>query len=179
MPALEPVFREYVPPSWLRHAVECLLSTVPPGYLLSLSKVVLTDSASIRKGKTQRIKGQKYVARECRGFYLAATERWPASLTVVVDNVFRGTPSYALRIPVVREILLAGTLYHEIGHHLERTIGAPARAGEAAAEAWSKRLSRQHLWRRHRLASGLFWVVTPVTRIILRRYGSGKTKRAA
>ncbi len=133
----------------------------------------------MRKGKTQRINGRKHVARECRGFYLPATERWPASLTVIVDNVFRGVPSSALRIPVVREILLAGTLYHEIGHHLERTLGAPARAGEAAAEAWSKRLSRQHLRRRHRIASGLFWAATPVTRLILKRYGPHRIKRAA
>ncbi|PYS36144.1 MAG: hypothetical protein DMG14_25310 [Acidobacteria bacterium] len=48
-------------------------------------------------------------------------------------------------VPVLRNIAFASTLYHEVGHHLERTIGAPAPGGEAAAEAWKNRLLCSYL----------------------------------
>jgi len=45
----------------------------------------------------------------------------------------------------------------EIGHHLDRTIGAQARGGEPAAEDWNKRLGRLYFPRR-------YWWVRPFAR---------------
>ena len=58
-----------------------------------------------------------------------------------------------MHLPFMRDIAFAGTLFHEVGHHLDHTIGAPAPSGEAAAEAWNGRLMvfyfsyfRKHYW---------------------------------
>ena len=53
-------------------------------------------------------------------------------------------------INVLRDLALAGVLFHELGHHLDATVGAAARAGERAAEDWSVRLHRQYFRRRYR-----------------------------
>jgi hypothetical protein len=39
-------------------------------------------------------------------------------------------------------------LFHELGHHLDATVGATARAGEGAAEEWRKRFTKAH-FRKH------------------------------
>ena len=70
-------------------------------------------------------------------------------------------------IPILRNVAFASTLYHEVGHHLEHTIGAPAPGGEAAAEAWKKRLLRSYFRK-------CYWYLVPflgVARAIVVRLG--------
>src|SRR5262249_23283985 len=76
-------------------------------------------------------------------------------IEIAVDNVMTASfPPGPLRIlsyiPVLRDIPFAAVLFHEVGHHLDFTIGAPAPSGEAAAEAWEERLllsyTRKHFW---------------------------------
>lgn len=50
-------------------------------------------------------------------------------------------------------------LFHELGHHLDRTIGAPVRSGEAAADAWRTRLSREYFRAR-------YWWFRPIARVL-------------
>jgi hypothetical protein len=124
----------------------------------------LTDSAAIGPGKTRRVRGRKYEARDCRGFYHAATEEAPCRATLIVDTTLRPVPRAILAVPAMREVVLAEALYHELGHHLDATVGAPARTGEAAAEAWSRRLVRQHFRERHRLFRAAARLLEPVVR---------------
>jgi len=77
-----------------------------------------------------------------------------------------------MRVPLLRNIVLAGTLFHEIGHHLDNTIGAPARGGEAAAEAWQGRLLRFYFRKQ-------YWYLLPFVRIANVLFGRVIRKRAA
>jgi hypothetical protein len=61
-------------------------------------------------------------------------------------------------IPFVRDTAFAQVLYHEVGHHVERIIGAPAPAGESAAEAWNDRLRRVYFRKR-------YWYLRPFGRL--------------
>jgi hypothetical protein len=135
------------------------------------------------RGKTRRVKGRKYNRRDCRGFYHRATKDAPAWIELAVDNILHGTPPFMLRISSVREGLLANTLYHEIGHHLDGVVGAPARTGESAAEAWSTRLVRQHFRQRHPVAYRVLKTLKPISMpLLLRLYrhasSSGKAAEA-
>jgi hypothetical protein len=58
-------------------------------------------------------------------------------------------PRYVAWAQWARDFTLADVLFHEVGHHLDVTVGAPARSGEPAAQAWSKRLYRLHFRTRH------------------------------
>jgi hypothetical protein len=127
--------------------VEKLLSKVPQQYLSGLQSVVLTNGVAIGRGKTRRVAGKKYPRRDCLGFYHAKHRGEPAWIEIVVDNVVDdwfapGTPRFISHMPFLRNMAFAGPLYHELGHHLDHTIGALAPGGEAAAEAWKNRLLR-------------------------------------
>jgi hypothetical protein len=112
----------------------------------------LTNGDAIGRGKTRRVAGQKYARRECLGFYHPKRDGEPTWIEIVVDNIVESCfgprmPRFMPYIPVARNLAFASTLFHEVGHHLEHTIGAPAPNGEAAAEAWQKRLLRSYFFK--------------------------------
>ena len=170
-------YKNYSPPHGVRSSIEKLLSAVPKEFQGGLESVVLTNSGSVGKGKTGRLKGRKYRQQRCGGFYHPRRKGERPWIEIVVDNTVGDTPSLILRIPLIREIMLAGTLFHELGHHFDATVGAPAPSGEAAAEAWRKRLSRSY-FRKH------YWYVivplnillAPFSRIIRQRVAAKKRK---
>lgn len=78
-----------------------------------------------------------------------------------MDNIIAGVSNVFWYLPVARKMMFSEPVLHEIGHHLDCTIGAPARSGEAAAEAWQKRLS-------HSYAKQHYWYLAPVARFVVR-----------
>jgi len=160
-------YASYKAPRWVLPALECLLGTLPKGHIQDLSSVVLTDSDGVGDGKTGRVRGRKHARRACRGFYHRASKGVPAWIELVVDNTIRSIPQSALLIPGMRELVLGEVLYHEVGHHFDATVGAPARSGESAAEAWSARLLRQHIRQRHHVRRAVGYVMAPAVRVIV------------
>ena len=166
-------------PKWMRSTVERLLQSVPEGLLGSLGTVVLTDSASIGRGKTHRVGGRKYNRSDCLGFYHAATRQEVAWIELVADNMVARWPKPILALPFARDLVVSQTLFHEVGHHLFATVGSRARSDEGAAEDWRLRLSRGY-FRKH------YWYLRPLVRLAtvliarLRRLtSSGRASRAA
>jgi len=170
-------YKNYRPPHGVRTTIEKLLSAVPEEFQAGLESVVLTNSVAVGKGKTHRVKGRKYRQQSCGGFYHPRHKSERPWIEIVVDNTLGNTPPLVLRIPLVRELMLAGTLFHELGHHLDSTVGAPAPSGEAAAEAWRKRLSRSY-FRKHYwyLIVPLKILLAPFSRIIRQRVAAMKRK---
>ena len=136
-------FRDYTSPPWVKPTVERLLSSLAPEHLAGLQSVVLTNASTV-KGKTGRVGRRKYNRNECGGFYHRASRNDQAWIEVLVDNAIERMPRFLLRLQFFRDAAVARTLYHEIGHHLDATLGAAARSGEVAAEDWRKRLSKMH-----------------------------------
>jgi hypothetical protein len=73
-------------------------------------------------------------------------------------------PIFGMWFSLLRDMVFAETLYHEIGPHLELTIGPLAQPGEATAEAWRKRLWRDYCtrqyWYSRSLARVAKWLVS-------------------
>ncbi len=145
-------YKNYEPPHYVHSTIVNLLSNLPARYLSGLKSVVLTNAATIGKGKTGRVSGKKYLREQCLGFYHPQKDGQAPWIEIVVDKVVAAfksnTPSILTHLPIVRNFALAGTLFHEIGYHLERTIGAPAPRGEATAKAWKERLQACYLRKR-------------------------------
>lgn len=156
MTAIRDNCKRNVPPPWVRPTVERLLDSLAPEHTSAITAVVLSDSAAIGKGKTQRVGGRKYRRHECRGFYHPQSKSGGAWIELVVDNIVpSAAPRWWLWFQLVRDVLIAKTLYHEVGHHLDHTVGATTRGGEIAAEDWRKRLSRIHFRKR-------YWYLRPL-----------------
>ena len=158
--AMIPVFenyKDYEPPRGVRAAVERLLGSLPPGYLSGLESLVLTNSAAIGKGKTKRVRGRKYKVNECRGFYYPASATAGPWIAINVDRILPLELSLLLRWGFFVELLLSGTVFHEVGHHLDATIGSPSRSGERAANRWSVILRRECFRKQHP-------ILTPIVR---------------
>ena len=161
MPPVQEAYKDYKPPAWVRPTVERLLASVPAAYLFNIQAIVLTDAASHNAGKTHRMRGRKFDRRASRGFYHPQQTGSAASIHIVVDNVVAAAPvPFLLSFRLFREHLLADVLFHELGHHLDVTVGASARGGEAAAEDWSRRLRRKYFRRR-------YWWLRPIAVVLL------------
>jgi len=120
---------------------------------------MLTDAESIGRGKTRRVRGRKYDRNKCFGFYHPRTQGETAWIELVADNIVAGMPRPLLRLQLMRDMVVSRALFHEIGHHLDATLGSGARGGEAAAEDWCRRLSRAHFRKR-------YWYLKPVAKLI-------------
>jgi hypothetical protein len=118
---------------------------------------MLTDTESVGRGKTRRVRGRKYDRNKCLGFYHPRTQSETAWIELVVDNIVAGMPRSVLGLQFIRDMVVSQTLFHEIGHHLDATLGSGARGGEAAAEDWCHRLSRTHFLMR-------YWYLKPVAK---------------
>jgi hypothetical protein len=165
-------YKGYTPPRGVKASVEKLLSGVPKEYLGGLESIVLTNSGSIGKGMTRRVQGRKYRRQSCLGFYHPRYKGNRPWIEIIVDNVLGDTPRMLLCIPIIREGMLSGTLFHELGHHLDATVGAPAPTGEAAADAWSKRLSKRYFQKR-------YWYILRPLRLLLAPFRPFIRKRIA
>lgn len=143
-------YRSYEPPPGARPAVEAVLARLPARYLFGLGSVVLRDVGSLvggeKRGKTwsraKKAGGRGVRYTEVMGLYRRARRGRAASIDLFVDQVLHGTHDRYLRSPVVLEVALGSTLFHELGHHLHVTQAREHREREEVAEKWRRTLLR-------------------------------------
>jgi hypothetical protein len=140
-------YRHDTPPEWVDRTVKRLLDSVSSP-LADLGAIVLTERivATTRKGSRPMRRNKRGTLL---GRYHPASNGQPAWIEIVTDEIiaeWSGRPLANWQF--FRDRAIGRVLFHEIGHHLDRTIGAAARSGEPAAEAWMRTLWRQHA-RRH------------------------------
>ena len=136
-------YKDYSPPRWIRYTIERLLSSIPESYTQGLSTIVLADSTAAPKLHKWR-SPRRHRKGEMLGAYHRKLNGDPAWIQLVVDRIVKEIPRPLRWLQFARDVTFARVLFHEIGHHLDNTVGSTARAGEPAAEAWRMRLSRTH-----------------------------------
>jgi len=155
---IQDAYRDFVPPVNAQRTVDGLLSGIPGKYVSGLKTVVLTNAGGLshdrRKQKTLSRK-RKVLIRESRGLYHQKYHNDPAWIEVFVDNVCQGWPSWLLRIPFFRDLAFADVVFHELGHHIQKTQVPEFKEREDVADKWSKRLNRHYFWRR-------YWYLMPL-----------------
>ncbi|HJX92340.1 MAG TPA: hypothetical protein VJ372_17700, partial [Pyrinomonadaceae bacterium] len=98
---------------------------------------------------------------EALGSYQPA---WPGNAAFIrqyVDNMLVQYQALTLRVSFIRELLVANTLFHEIGHHIHLTKTREFRHREDVADDWANRLTREYFGRR-------YWYVTRLSKLIVR-----------
>jgi hypothetical protein len=164
VPVIHERYKNFVAPHWVRPTVERLLASLPPEHTAGLESVVLTDGASVGKGKTRRVGKRKYHRAQCLGFYHPASRTSRPWIELLVDNITPKFPPWFLWFQFVRDVNVSDTLFHEIGHHLDYTVGAATRQGERAADDWCLRLKRIHFRTRYRRVIPLAKLLAPLVR---------------
>ena len=154
-------YRVYSAPRWVRPTVERLLASLSQHHTGDLAAVVLTDSAAADARKVRRMRKNRRGVLLGRYHHAWAGER--AWIEIVVDRIVPTCPKYLAWLQWTRDAAFAHVLFHDVGHHLDATVGAHARSGEPAAEAWSTRLHALHFSKR-------YWYVRrtlPLLRLLL------------
>lgn len=160
------VYKDWRPPKGVRRSIERLMARVPSRYCAGLGVIVLTNASGLtgrrKRKKVKSDRGTFSLSKEVQGLYQERRGTEQASIELFVDRMLEGPPGWILRVGIVREIVLAGTLYHELGHHIERTR-APRRNKEAVAEQWAKYLEREYLlkqyWYFYRVLAPVGWLL--------------------
>jgi hypothetical protein len=145
-------YGDWTPPSYVRGTVEALVKSVPEKHLVGLSSIILTTTtASNRSLRRRKMKhrGQTRHWVEANGSYQPA---WPGHspfIRLYVNNILAQYPPAASRASLISKLLLAGTLFHEIGHHIHLTKSPEFRHREDVADDWADRLTRQYFGRKY------------------------------
>jgi len=126
----------------VRKIVERLLLGVSPQHLEGLGEIVICDTARFKEnyGDKEKVSIARYISTkgECLPW-----------IEILVDRIYSGFPSYVLRISFVSDLILSDYLYHEIGHHIQKTQRSRDEEYEAAAEKWRKALQKQYFLRKY------------------------------
>jgi hypothetical protein len=132
----------------MRPTVERLLASLPKTHYRGLGAIVLTETevARSRKGGRRSRRNRRGTAL---GTYHPAWQGQSAWIELVVDEIVKQLPKLLDRLPIARDMEVGRVLFHEIGHHLDATLGSIARPGEPGADAWEARLSRRYVRQRY------------------------------
>jgi len=146
------VYRDYQPPVDAERVIRHLIQLTSPEYLAGLRSVIIRNSGSLnhqrRRSKT-RSRRRKVAVRKCGGLY---HERWkgePAWIEIFADNILNDWPKVLLWLPLIRDMVIAYVLFHEIGHHVHRTRAPEHREKEDVADKWRNRLMGAYLKKKY------------------------------
>lgn len=175
-PKVIEAYSDYAPPFDVKRAIERMVATVPPKYLIGLDSILLTNTAGlprkIRRGVTKSRK-KKIRMIQARGLYHPTWKNRPAWIEIFVDNALIGWRKGSLWWIFPCDLDLQDVLFHEIGHHIHFAIRPENREREDVADVWKVRLSRNYLRQRHRVIRAILlvlrFVLGPVFRAFYKR----------
>ena len=83
----------------------------------------------------------------------------PPWIELYLDQILRPYPGWALWILLVRNLAIADTFFHELGHHVHFFIRPEYREKEDVADEWQKKFMKVFLRRK-------YWYLIPIVRSI-------------
>ena len=160
--AVKEAYCGYKPPFNAAKVVRQLLASIPERYLIGLDCIVLTDMAGQprrnRLGKTTR-RGRRIAQSRVAGPFHPLWNGQLPWVELYVDQILRPYPRFALWLPLIRNISIAETLFHEVGHHVHYYIRPEHREKEDVADDWGKKFAGAYLRKK-------YWYLSPFVRTI-------------
>jgi hypothetical protein len=152
-------YYQFKPEFNIHKVIEDLLLGIPQEYLEGLGAVVICDSDSFME--------HYETDHTPLGRYNHPIEKdelpW---IEVVIDTLIQELGGFA-KIPFIRDLIIGNTLYHEIGHHINRKESLEKAQAEKIAEKWRKKLSKYYLKRKYwYLFFPLLLLILPFRRLI-------------
>jgi hypothetical protein len=159
-------FSGYKPPFDPVPIVRRMLDSVPKHYLAGLGEVVPSNAGGLsskRRNISVKSRKRRVGLSTAIGLYHPPSRGNSAWIEIFVDNALRGwEEGWWLRVALVREGRLSDVLFHEIGHHIHRTVRPERREKEDVADVWKVRLQRNYNRQRFRWMGAIARVIQPV-----------------
>lgn len=165
-------YRDYTPSIDATLIVRQLLDTVPEKYLRGLDCVLLTNEAALpRRDRIGRVwsRKRKFDKSRVLGRYYRRNSQNQAYIELRVDKILR----WMERVPaafIFRKVLFGHVLFHEIGHHIHRTIRPEYKEKEDVADDWAGKLNANFVRRR-------YWYALPILLPASKTYRLMRRKR--
>lgn len=94
-------------------------------------------------------------------------------IVICVGNICKGVPRYLLCIGFLRRFILAQTLFHEIGHHIQYSVhGIKKHDGERHAKQFTQKMLMRFGNREFFIIKIILYPIILLSRIIRRFRGS-------
>lgn len=168
-------YKDYAPHPRIRKSVKRIVSNVPPKRLFGLKAIILTNTKALNhKRRRQKIRyGKRKVhLNQCLGWYTRKWNNNPASIELMIDNIFNNFPEWLYYFNFFVDFTLTSTVFHEIGHHIHKSQAPEFKNKEIVAEKWRDQLSRDYFSRKYR------YIILPVKLVFfLVKKLKGKTNR--
>lgn len=168
---IQEAYKDYAPPIPARRTVERLVAGTPEHYFTGLKYIVLTNASGLshdRRRAKVRSRKKKLYMKDALALYHYKREGHPCWIELFVDRICSTWPSILLRLQLFRDAAFAGTMYHELGHHLHNTQLAGYRDSEDSADGWSLKLTRRYIKRKYWYAFPILYVFAQILRLIRR-----------
>ena len=152
------MYNGFTPPFDAAKAIRRLLQHLPEKYTRGLDCVVLTSTSALsRRDRIGKVtsRGRRISQSHVCGRYHPQRSGHPAWIELYLDRILENWTSVPLWIPLIRELCLADTLYHELGHHIHLSIKPEFREKEDVADDYSKRLGAAYIRKR-------YWYLVPL-----------------
>jgi hypothetical protein len=81
-----------------------------------------------------------------------------------VDKIIEGLRGAPRWLPIAREIVFGHVLFHELGHHIHRTIRPEHTEKEDVADSWAGKLNANFIRKK-------YWYVMPMLVPMAKVYG--------
>lgn len=162
-------YRDYTPPVNASAVVHELLGSVPSKYLQGLNCVVLTNASALsrrdRKGKIwsrkRKVENSRILGRYHGAVHRADSSAW---IELRVDKIVEGLKGAPRWLPIAREIVFGHVLFHELGHHIHKTMRPEHTEKEYVADTWAGKLNANFIRKK-------YWYAMPVVVPVAKVYG--------
>jgi hypothetical protein len=149
-------FSTFRPPVDFARSVRRLLHSVPSKYLTGLDCVILRDSGGLTTEEKKKSGADSGTSP--RGAYYRGNGGTPPRIHLFIDNMAQWSKR-PLQLPVMRDFIIAKTLFHELGHHIQNRIEPRHKSHEAAAKEWARELTRSFLRKK-------YWYWVPIMKLV-------------
>jgi len=144
-------YKCFKPPFDIEATLRGALRVVPAKYVVGLDRVVLADATGLPRGRRRaKTYSRKRTVRipEALGLYHQATRDRRAYIEIFVDNQVASGEGFGRLLHELDALMLASTLFHEIGHHIHFTKHPEQGEPERIAEKYQFQFTKRYSWRR-------------------------------
>ena len=134
-------YKQFTPPFEVISIVKYLINKLPEKYFNGLGSIILTNYTGLPRNRRRDLK------ETTLGVYYHKYEGKPPYIYLFIDNMFKNYNSIILKFNFARTYIIAHTFYHEIAHHVHRTMIPKHLDAEFVADDWRDKFVRKYLFK--------------------------------